>query len=211
MGLFNKFDLGKTLKGSAIGLAAGGPAGAAVGAIGANTKLGDSVGGAIHDAGKWIGGGSAPQAEELAVNPDYANQALNQYSSILKGSQPTYADLAFENYKNKLNDQAMSMARSVRGVSNPLLAMEQAQRSMASIGGELAGQQAAQNVQEKQAIAQSMMDDYIKKLQIQKGLEASNAALRNASAIKPSDILSAAGTVGASMAMGGAKTPKPVG
>jgi hypothetical protein len=195
MGLFNKIDPKKTL----TGLALGGP----VGAVVANTKIGDAVGQGIHDVGKWIGGGSAPQAESIQTNPEYSNQALNQYSSILQGSQPTYADLAFQNYKNQLNDQALSMARSVRGVSNPLLAMEQAQRGQAQMGAQLAGQQAAQNVQEKQVIAQALMDDYIKKKQIQAGIDTSNAAIRNASALKPADILSAAGTVGAAYATGG--------
>lgn len=57
----------------------------------------------------------------------YEQQMLNRQNAIASGQAPTYSQMAFNANMDQANQQAMALAASQRGASNPALAFRQAQ------------------------------------------------------------------------------------
>jgi hypothetical protein len=85
-------------------------------------------------------------------------ESINRQRAIANGTAPSISQMTMNRNVDQINQQAMSLAASQRGVSNPALAMRQAQLSAQQAGLEAAQQGAILGEQERRSADQFLVN-----------------------------------------------------
>jgi hypothetical protein len=163
-----------------------------------STSLGLDMGLADQFRAKQLEGYDVPQSLQEAQT-----QAMQRQSAIASGQAPSYSRMAFNAAQDKNARQALAMAASQRGASNPALAFRQAQIANQDANLQGAQQAAAMEQQERQQADSAITGQYKNAQNLAYNQNASNLAAQNAQKNANMQMVAGLGGTAASLFTGG--------